>query len=166
MRWVDFVEVLISVYLLYEPAGPPSEARRAAIADEVERFVNLMYEVEGSGSDVLDAEAFDRAAHQHPLLVQAFQLERLEDVAAPGSGGGRGDGAAGGGEAAGVRAGGADASSPLGEAALKARNEVYLGLRPGAVSRVDEGYFGGGSGSNSPASARGTSLQAVANPAE
>ena len=32
-------------------------------------------------------------------------------------------------------------SSPIGEASLKVKNGVYLGLRPGAVSKLDDSYF-------------------------
>jgi hypothetical protein len=75
-------------------------------------------------ADLLSPSAFDRAAHQHPLLVQAFQLEQLElPASAPVP---------------------PDPPSPLGAAALRTRSGVYSGLRPGAVSNVDEGYFGDG----------------------
>ena len=73
--------------------------------------------------------SFDRAAHQHPLLVQAFQLEQLDLPAAT------------------VTDAAAAATSPGGTALgsahehLRVRNGIYLGLRPGAVSTLDDSYF-------------------------
>ena len=49
----------------------PAERMRG-IQEEAEQFVGMMYELwDESRGGSLDAEAFDRAAHQHPLLVQA-----------------------------------------------------------------------------------------------
>ena len=55
------------------------------------------------------------------LLVQAFQLEQLElPPSAPRH---------------------PEPPSPLGAAHLRVKNGVYLGLRPGAVSKLDDSYF-------------------------
>ena len=46
---------------------------------EAEQFATMMYDLwDEGGSGVLSRSAFDRAAHMHPLLVQAFQLEQLD----------------------------------------------------------------------------------------
>ena len=57
------------------------DARIATVGAEAREFVNMMYDLwaarpEGARDcdaslDVLDAAQFRRAAHQHPLLVQA-----------------------------------------------------------------------------------------------
>lgn len=115
-----FSSLLLTVYMMYEPSWPVSAEAHARISHEAEQFVTMMFELWDDGkSGVLDAITFDRAAHQHPLLVQAFQLEQLElpDSAPPLS------------------------SSPLGAAHLRVKNGVYLGLRPGAVSKLDDSYF-------------------------
>ena len=98
----------------------------ARIRDEAAQFVGMMYDLwDDRGSGVLDAAAFDRAAHQHPLLVQAFQLEQLDLPR----------------EAAAAAAPAAQALSPLGAAHLRVKNGVYVGLRPGALARLDDSYF-------------------------
>ena len=52
--------------------------------------MGMMYELyDEANTGRLDQTAFNRAAHQHPLLVQAFQLEQLDlpdDSAASSSG--------------------------------------------------------------------------------
>ena len=74
-----FVSLLTSVYVMYEPTGSDYESARARVRDEAERFTSMMYGLwDPECSSVLDEAAFDRAAHHHPLLVQAFQLEQLE----------------------------------------------------------------------------------------
>ena len=46
----------------------------------------MMYELYDEAHEgYLGPAAFDRSAHQHPLLVQAFQLEQLDTPAAPSS---------------------------------------------------------------------------------
>ena len=100
---------------------------RAQIGREAEQFVSMMFALwdEGGGGS-LNAAGFDRAAHQHPLLVQAFQLEQLdlpptvptEEQASAGA-----------------------PSTALAERRLSIKNGVYLGLRPGAVSMLDDSYF-------------------------
>jgi hypothetical protein len=57
------------------------DARIAAVGAEAREFVNMMYDLWATRPggaldcdaclDVLDAAQFRRAAHQHPLLVQA-----------------------------------------------------------------------------------------------
>ncbi|KAL1499615.1 hypothetical protein AB1Y20_011814 [Prymnesium parvum] len=116
-----FNALLLGVYVMYEPSWPIPSSRMGCIHEEAAQFVDMMYELwdeEADGS--LTESQFDRAAHQHPLLVQAFQLEQL-DAPAPVLD---------------------SFSSPLGAAHLKARPGVYTGLRPGALSRFDEAYFG------------------------
>ena len=64
---------------MYEPTGSDYESALARVRNEAERFTSMMYGLwDPECSSVLDEAAFDRAAHQHPLLVQAFQLEQLE----------------------------------------------------------------------------------------
>ena len=101
-------------------AAPPlSEETCARVHAEAEHFVGMMYDLWDEGkSGELDAPTFDRAAHQHPLLVQAFNLEQLEMP--PSAAGERGT---------------------LGAAQVRAKNGMYLGLRPGAVSVVNDSYF-------------------------
>ena len=42
-------------------------------------FVQLMFELwDDMHSGSFDCFQFDRAAHQHPLLVQGFQLEQVK----------------------------------------------------------------------------------------
>jgi hypothetical protein len=75
----NFVSLLTSVYVMYEPTGSDYESALARVRDEAERFTSMMYGLwDPECSSVLDEAAFDRAAHHHPLLVQAFQLEQLE----------------------------------------------------------------------------------------
>ena len=124
MRRERFSALLTSVYVLYEASWPVAQPDLERIEAEAEQFVAMMhhlYDEAGSGS--LDREAFDRAAHQHPLLVQAFQLEQLDMPIPPPAQ--------------------PEAPSPLGSDRLRAKNGVYSGLRPGAVSRFDETYFDG-----------------------
>jgi len=122
VRRARFASLLTSVYVMYEPPGPVDETAVARARSEAEQFTAMMYELWGTTHDsVLDADAFDRAAHQHPLLVQAFQLEQLDlPPAAPRP---------------------PDYSNPIGAARLRVKNGVYLGLRPGALSNLDDGYF-------------------------
>ena len=117
----QFAALLRSVYHMYEKAWPIPPDAEARIDSEARQFVEMMFELwDETRGGALSADAFDRAAHQHPLLVQAFQLEQLDMPAL---------------------AGGASPASPIGEAALRIKNGVYLGLRPGAVSTIDDSYF-------------------------
>ena len=53
------------------------------MSEEAEQFTRMMYELwDERGTGCLTAAQFDRAAHQHPLLVQAFALEAMETPAA------------------------------------------------------------------------------------
>ena len=103
MRREAFSSLLQGVYLLYEPPmhrqAAVRDARIAEVGAEAREFVSMMYDLwatpadgapadAGRGCDVLNAAQFRRAAHQHPLLVQAFQLAALDaeldaDLAAP-----------------------------------------------------------------------------------
>ena len=115
-----FIELLTTVYLMHEPEWPVGEEARTRIQTEASQFVSMMFDLwDESKSGVLDQSMFDRAAHQHPLLVQAFQLEQLDlPATAP-----------------------PEPPSPLGAAHLRVKNGVYMGLRPGALSKMEESYF-------------------------
>jgi hypothetical protein len=117
-----FAALLTTVYLMYEPSWPVSEETHERVRGEAEQFVGMMYDLyDEERTGVLDAATFDRAAHQHPLLVQAFQLEQLDlPASAPRH---------------------PEAPSPLGAAHLRVKNGIYLGLRPGAVSKLDDSWF-------------------------
>ena len=70
-----FLSTLLGVYVMYEPEWPIPAERMHAVTDEAQQFVAMMYQLwdeEADGS--LTAAQFDRAAHQHPLLVQAGAL--------------------------------------------------------------------------------------------
>ena len=82
-----FLYLLRGMYLLYEPPldeNPDAEAATLArVSEEAEQFTRMMYELwDERGTGCLTAAQFDRAAHQHPLLVQAFALEAMETPAA------------------------------------------------------------------------------------
>ena len=116
-----FATLLTSVYIIYETASKIDAEALCRVRAEAEEFVGMMYGlwVEG-GSGAFDARSFNRAAHQHPLLVQAFQLQQLD---LPPSA----------------------LQNPELESlfsGLKKKNGVYRGMRPGAVCRIDETHFG------------------------
>ena len=86
VRREAFSSLLQGVYLLYEPPmhrqAAVRDARIAEVGAEAREFVSMMYDLwatpadgaradAGRGCDVLNAAQFRRAAHQHPLLVQA-----------------------------------------------------------------------------------------------
>ena len=122
VRRERFVGLLTSVYRMYESDSPVSE-ESDHVRSEAEQFVGMMFELyDEDKRGALDFATFDRAAHQHPLLVQAFQLEQLDlPPSAPRH---------------------PEPRSPLGAAHLRVKNGVYQGLRPGAVSKLDDSYFG------------------------
>ena len=170
VRFETFRSLLASVYLMYESGGspapgqlagrraPPSdEATHAHVQKESDHFVRMMFDLyapPGSAVMLLDEASFNRAAHQHPLLVQAFQLVQLDAPpgARPAADAAEAEGCHGGtprSEAAcGEQPEPASASSPMADAAplgfahLRIKNGVYVGLRPGAVSIMDDSYFG------------------------
>jgi hypothetical protein len=75
VRRADFIAGLCETYALFhsETGASVTEAR------EAEHFVDLMFELwDESGAGELTPQLFVNAAHQHPLLVQAFNLEQLE----------------------------------------------------------------------------------------
>lgn len=77
-----FYVLLQGLYLTYEPPmhrnAPANPAQVARISKEAKQFVDMMYSLWCERPDgLLSAEQFSRAAHQHPLLVQAFQLASL-----------------------------------------------------------------------------------------
>ena len=129
VRRERFTTLLASVYRMYEPVadGENLSAEAAArVASEAEQFVAMMYNLwDEDNTGAMDAPTFDRAAHQHPLLVQAFNLEQLELPESV------------------LRT--SDASpAPLGSAhgKLRGKNGEYLGLRPGAITlAIDDSYF-------------------------
>jgi len=118
-----FASLLLSVYLMYHASWPIDEAAYERLRGEAEQFSAMMFDLWDEGrTGRLSHPAFDRAAHQHPLLIQAFQLEQLDlppsALSHP------------------------EPPSPLGSASLRGKNGVYLGLRPGALSRnIDDSYF-------------------------
>ena len=114
-----FREILTSVYVMYEPAWPVSAEAMGRIGAEAAQFTEIAFELwDAQHSAALDAEGFNRAAHQHPLLVQAFQLEQLD-----------------------MPPSASRQPSAFGAAHLRATHGVYLGMRPGLVSRLDDSYF-------------------------
>jgi hypothetical protein len=120
---------------MYEDGSPSPTSSLERIRREASQFVSMMYDLwDESRAGTLDAAGFDRAAHQHPLLVQAFQLEQIEQP--PSTTHDEGD-------AAGRAAGAPSAThTPAGTTAhLRVKNGVYLGLRPGAVCKLDDSYF-------------------------
>ena len=63
----------LSVYHMYEKARPIPPDAEARIDSEARQFVEMMLELwDETRGGALSADAFDRAAHQHPLLAQAF----------------------------------------------------------------------------------------------
>uniref|UniRef100_A0A7S4BMJ7 EF-hand domain-containing protein n=1 Tax=Chrysotila carterae TaxID=13221 RepID=A0A7S4BMJ7_CHRCT len=83
----DFIAVLCYIYALYEDLGASplrnAHAHATRVAERVQaeatRFVDMMFELwDEEGVGLLSRARFDRAAHQHPLLVQTFQLEQLD----------------------------------------------------------------------------------------
>lgn len=58
---------------MYEPSWPISAVRMQSIEAEAKQFVAMMFELWDDERDGQLSEAqFDRAAHQHPLLVQVM----------------------------------------------------------------------------------------------
>lgn len=153
-----FCALLASVYIMYE-SGAPLAMREGAgrlvstpllvgksisarVREEASQFVGMMYELyDEANTGRLDQTAFNRAAHQHPLLVQAFQLEQLDlpdDAAASSSGAAESHNA----NADGEHFGDGPCSPMTAASHLRVRNGIYLGLRPGAISVLDDDYFG------------------------
>lgn len=78
VRRADFISGLSDTYALYHKQECTS-SKRLEEALEAAHFVEMMFELwDGTGSGELAPQVFIKAAHQHPLLVQVFNLEQLE----------------------------------------------------------------------------------------
>jgi len=119
---IRFASILTSVYIMYNPSCGVDERGIARIRAEADSFTAMVYESwDTSQSGVLDAASFYHVAHQHPLLVQAFQLDQRDLSSSDSTISG--------------------ACSVLGNQKLRVKNGVYLGLRPSALPTLDDRYF-------------------------